>query len=479
MYGFELEGMRRSGDFRLIPPRFQRYELFGGERRDWSVFNCSVFNHLPGEFSWRLYYTAGDSCISGSQGAFVCESADGITWNEARPLLFSGIPSTVKVCHLSVLQPDCGDRKWRLFGWVFLPAENLIRYLMFSGDDGLEWQVHDFDNPGLIHPMDREAGGKAGFERLIPHCSSLPDREVLSPEELFSRRFRLANDASTVNRLSGGGFEFFGVWLAENPIGGLHRAEMENVPSVYRIIQRRTSPDGINWSGPEIVLAPDDDDPPLFQFYNLTVTDLPELRIGLLDRYECERQTLEPELIFCRDPRRWHRPFRRPFLPVKGEGADAGMIHTAHNLVFEGNRVRLYYTVSHFHHNNSFLENPLPRQRSLRMVEFPADRYCGVDGSGRLDIPLIFFSAGRLTLNAEVRGEIRYELLDINGAPLPGCGISESIPLRGNQANHCLRWRSTGGPVMKECTLRLEMRDSTLYRINPLLKTKKHSNLER
>ena len=173
MYGFELEGMRRSGDFRLIPPRFQRYELFGGERRDWSVFNCSVFNHLPGEFSWRLYYTAGDSSISGSQGAFVCESADGITWNEARPLLFSGIPSTAKVCHLSVLQPDCGDRKWRLFGWVFLPAENLIRYLMFSGDDGLEWQVHDFDNPGLIHPMDREAGGKAGFERLIPHCSSL------------------------------------------------------------------------------------------------------------------------------------------------------------------------------------------------------------------------------------------------------------------------------------------------------------------
>ena len=107
------------------------------------------------------------------------------------------------------------------------------------------------------------------------------------------------------------------------------------------------------------------------------------------------------------------------------------------------------------------------------MVEFPADRYCGVDGSGLLDIPLIFCSAGRLTLNAEVRGEIRYELLDINGIPLPGCGIRESIPLRGDQANHCLRWRSTAGPVMKECTLRLEMRDSTLYRINPLLKTEK------
>ena len=148
------------------------------------------------------------------------------------------------------------------------------------------------------------------------------------------------------------------------------------------------------------------------------------------------------------------------------------MIHTAHNLAFEDNRVRLYYTVSHFRHNNSFLENPLPRKRSLRMVEFPMDRYCGVDGNGRLDIPLIFFSAERLTLNAEVRGEIRYELLDINGTPLPGCGISESIPLRGDQANHCLRWRSTAGPVMTECTLRLEMHDSTLYRINPLKKEK-------
>ena len=78
MYGLEFERMRHSGDFRLIPPRFQRYELFGGERRDWNVFNCSVLNHLPGEFSWRLYYTAGDSSISGSQSAFVCESADGM-----------------------------------------------------------------------------------------------------------------------------------------------------------------------------------------------------------------------------------------------------------------------------------------------------------------------------------------------------------------------------------------------------------------
>ena len=69
-----------------------------------------------------------------------------------------------------------------------------------------------------------------------------------------------------------------------------------------------------------------------------------------------------------------------------------------------------------------------------------------------------------MTLNAEVRGEIRARLLDAEGEPLPGFDAVECRPIRGDSLAHEVEWGDPpatlpAGPVRVEFLLR----DARLY----------------
>ena len=468
MFALQKELFRLNGDFHYTRPAFTRLEPLACIGQDESVFNCSVLHNECWTFPWRMYVNRKSSAgfSDSAPVAFLRESKDGKTWNEGRALQFHGIPENAKAFHLSVLPPSLHDLVWRLFAWVFVPEKNCIRYIRFDSSDGLVWKTENFGRPTIYHPMDKFGGGEAGFEGLIPF-SLRTGKLSASAEDIFNRRLGLSNDASTVNRLPGGGFEFMGVWLADNPQNGFHQTSWDNAPSLYRIIQRRTSPDGIDWSAPEIIFAPGERDQPKLQFYNIVASDIGKIRIGLLDRYECDRQIIEPELIYSCG-RRWERPCRTAWLRLNDEDGEAGIIHPSHNFVEANDCVRLYYTVSMFRHNNASLLVPHPKIRFIRGVEFPRDRYLGLNGSGRIDSPLLIFSTGKITINADIRGEMRCELLDINDYPIPGCTIADAVPLTGSSLSHKLHWRNGAGPVMVAAKLRMEISDGTFFRINLL-----------
>ncbi|PYV11929.1 MAG: hypothetical protein DMG07_18125 [Acidobacteria bacterium] len=71
-----------------------------------------------------------------------------------------------------------------------------------------------------------------------------------------------------------------------------------------------------------------------------------------------------------------------------------------------------------------------------------------------------------MTVNADVRGELRVELLDAAGHPIPGYGAAECTPVRSDALAHRVRWK--GGTALdslrgKSISLRFALRSVSLY----------------
>ncbi len=89
----------------------------------------------------------------------------------------------------------------------------------------------------------------------------------------------------------------------------------DNAPGLIRVIDRRTSEDGLHWSDRKRVLVPDEADPTDQQFYYLAVTHTERGRVGMLGHYRVEAQTMDLEWCFSKDGITWERPVGRPGFP--------------------------------------------------------------------------------------------------------------------------------------------------------------------
>ncbi len=470
MFAFDRDRISFTGALRFCGPDLKR---LGGMLPDPEasnlVFNSPVLRTAEG--GYRMIYLAENLAgeATGRHGLGYAESADGLVWTPRGELCFAGIPPEAVIRHTSVLPPSPEDPAWKLFGWAFDFKRGCIRYVCFEGEDGIRWRCLNFDRPGLVHPVDVLAGGKAGFEGLIARAVNSPAAQPCSREEMFRRRSSLSNDATATYRLPGGGFEVYSVWLADNPVGGPNYTPADNCAVAFRVIQRRVSADGMVWSPPEIVVPPDPEGPPQLQYYYLNgVTRADSRRFGMLGRYQCDRQIIEPELAVSRDGCCWERPYKQPWLRLEDEGEGAGLIHTSHHFVDEGDSWRLYYSVSRFFHNNRQLANPLPRRRGIYTVEVGKGRLLGISGSGIIETKPFIFTDREATLDADIRGTMRFELLDINGSPLPGRGLADSIPATGNSTRHELRWRDSekNWICCDMASLRIEVDNGTFYRLS-------------
>jgi len=95
------------------------------------------------------------------------------------------------------------------------------------------------------------------------------------------------------------------------------------------------------------------------------------------------------------------------------------------------------------------------------------DRYVSRDADasgGSLLTPLVVLFGSRMTVNAEVRGELRVRLLDGTGKPIPGFDADDCKPIRGDSLAHPVEWKTSlaalrGKPVQMEFILR----DARLY----------------
>lgn len=105
------------------------------------------------------------------------------------------------------------------------------------------------------------------------------------------------------------------------PQAPTERTPWDNAPRLRRCIGRLESRDGVTWSEPELILAPDRNEPEWQQYYGMTVSEYEGLWIGFPRYYHVREQFMQPHIVFSRDGRSWARPTRQPFLPC-GDSPD-------------------------------------------------------------------------------------------------------------------------------------------------------------
>ena len=432
---------------------------------------------------WRLYYSA----VGGGPRAHriaVAESPDGLHW--AKPdlgqlqwdgadtnhLRFEGLSEDDNRTQPQVVRLD--DGRWRLYFWWHAHDRGMCRYIAADSDDGLHFEVVSLDRPCVFHPSDCEvgqAGWVAGLTAADPNDKFAHQRTL---DYLAAKRLR-SNDATFVYRHPRTGqFEMYSVWLMPNDEGTGCHVPFDNAPMVRRTLHRRTSDDGLNWSDPELILVPDEHDPRHMQFYHLGVHYEGDWLVGFLGHYRCWEQTMDLELCFSRDGRRWHRPLRGAWIPRGAvDDVDYMSVYPVDRLIDRDGRLLMLYTGGNMKHNGELPPGVDTKRHAIMGAWCPAHRFAGLATRprcvGSLVLRPFILVSQTVRLDANIRGTVRAELRDPYGRPMEGYRLADSVALTGDSADHELRWQNgaTTAPYQHDAvSLRLELQDATLYRIN-------------
>ena len=209
---------------------------------------------------------------------------------------------------------------------------------------------------------------------------------------------------------------------------------------------RTESRDFVHWSKPELLLAPDESDPPYVEFHHSPVFFYSGCYFALLQilNRSVNGGTTDVELAVSRDGRNWLRPFRKPFFLARGAaGFDSGAVLVTPMPVLLPDEIRFYFagysqgvTGGDDYHLTS----------GIGMARMPRDRFAGL--RPRQEIaqitlkPMTAAALAAATLNADAsRGSIRPELLDADGRRLRGFTREDAVPLAGDSLRHSIRWK--------------------------------------
>lgn len=141
---------------------------------------------------------------------------------------------------------------------------------------------------------------------------------------------------------------------------------------VCRIMVRRTSATGHEWSRPEITLTPDWQDSQDTQFMELTPLPARNGFAGLVSVYHVLNQTVDVQWAGSRNGKTWWRPDRRACLPLRPLGdVGGGMIWPMHPLVEHEGRIYLYYSGCEGLHNDYRSTLPVEQMKKAGFKNWP------------------------------------------------------------------------------------------------------------
>jgi hypothetical protein len=252
------------------------------------------------------------------------------------------------------------DGTYRLYFWAHAPG--VVRYLCAESYNGKQFNVINANSPCLYHPNDRAVEKKyKGTEGLtLVHKTNRGADEAAAPEHL------ICNDATNVYMLPDNTFELYTAQLIPIPEDSPAYIEHDNLKGMIRVIERRTSTDGITWSKPQIVIKPDSADPADLQFYFLSVTYVDDMRLGFLGHYRVIEQTMDLELCYSKDGINWHRPFRKPCFPRNLQKDGLYGVYAPHSIVKYNSLYYLFYTGTNQTHNKTACNGP--REINIRFA---------------------------------------------------------------------------------------------------------------
>ena len=230
-----------------------------------------------------------------------------------------------------------------------------------------------------------------------------------------------------------------------------------------RLVSQTTSVDFVNWTPLQRIFVPDEQDEGELEFYGCRPVVRGNQMLGFVRilRDDIEAGIGYTVLATCHDGRNWTR-LRTAFLDRDAENPQAfdHAVAWISDCVTVGDEEYIYYgAYSGGHKTHSDRTLGLARLRRDGFVS----RHAG-PGGGRLLTRTLTVTTGLLTVNANVRGELKVRVLDERGQPLPGFDLTDMQPLKGDAVGHPVRWR--GSPTsLQGRPLRLEfhLQDADLY----------------
>ena len=218
-----------------------------------------------------------------------------------------------------------------------------------------------------------------------------------------------------------------------------------------RVIGRSVSEDFTTWTEPEVVLEPDDQDPPGLEFYAMPVFKQEGLYVGLPWVYHAypeepsvgrQGATIDVQLAYSRDGIEWHRAAdRMPFIPLGPPGSvDGGTIYAAREPVLVGDELWFYYGSSNADHSDDF------RAGHICLAKLRLDGFVSVDAGaagGTLLTKPFRCDGGELLVNVEARGgAVSVAVLDEGGTHVNGYAMVDCALFDGDSIRHRVTWRS-------------------------------------
>lgn len=463
----------------LVPPEKHAGSPIVRSEHPWEKQFVTVYGSvLPRDGGgFRMWYMAGAKSMRSDQCLCYAESDDGLSWqrvmSDANPyhgttptnILLGPDPNVHGPCVIRNEHDDDPERRYLLLFdsyWFYRPDMPELGDMRWcysaTSPDGIRWTP----------PRGRPA---------IPGKSDVGQSVVWDPAQ---RRY--------IAYLRGGR-------SLHDPFNSLH-GESKHI----RYVRAAVSSDFEQWSAPiELLRADEQDGYPDHQFHQLSVTRRGDQYIGLLSLFhvtgyrevqkeDASKTTVDPriavslwelgtcdtQLITSRDGLHWSRVCdRRVYLPLGQPGQwDAYWLVTASQIVFDGDRMLLYYAACDRPRGDS-------GKYEIGVATGRRDRFQGIrprDMSYPAIVetkPLTLEDAGDLTLNAtphSTRSRIVAELCNFEGHTIEGFASADCDPITTDGLDHVVRWRgrpitaAQGPPVYgRALRVRLYLYDASLF----------------
>ena len=252
---------------------------------------------------------------------------------------------------------------------------------------------------------------------------------------------------------------------------------------------RTQSADFVHWSTPELLLSPDDDDPPHMEFHSAPVFYLDGAYFCLnqvLDR-ATQGGVIDIELGLSRDGLHFHRPFRQTLFLARSpdpKAFDAGCILTNASPVVLDDEIRFYYGG---YDQGATGADDTKLTSGIGLATLPRGRFAGIspverseqqtlleplEHIGQITLkPLDLSHIVGITLNADAQeGSIHVEVLTDRGLRIRGFTKEDAQPITGDALHHMVAWQDktladlNGGRFI----LRIHLDRATVYAMNLL-----------
>ncbi len=440
---------RASGVTRQVvqPSRFldQPVVTSAADHRNWQPWFTVLRDPVADRF--RLWYdveTAPHADLQLAPALGYLESADGVHWPGPFRRLTSVEPITFGACVVADGPVDGFKLIYFTNDRHTSPVPSGPRVAFSS--DGLKWTQHNGGQPVLV--------------------SSIYDDSNHAAFDPIRQRYFLIHKVSSP-------------YMWTNAEG----------QTVQRECIRRYgitfSRDFKTWSRSRIIFSPDAGDPGLTEWYGLSgfivrgdliVAFLTVLRDDLTaagappEAVQCNMGNAgaglgQTVLAWTRDGEHWERDRQadRFFEPDLRVGAWDHAVAWVESAVPVDDEVYLYYAGYRWGHKYQ-----RKTDRQIGLVKTRRDRFvaraAGAAG-GCLTTPLVTLAGDRLALNADAaNGEVRVQVLDVEGRPVRGFTFAECRPITGDSLAASVDWNGSlaalrGQPVR----LQIELRRAALF----------------